>query len=352
MKAAQYENFEKMSLQDRSDIFSIVADNRGIQPAYAEKDYWICRVLDVLMRERPYMPKCYFKGGTSLSKGFQLISRFSEDIDIIYDRAHLGFGGDADPTDLTKTISKNARERAVRDLAEKAANYTRVGLCRKLRTKLPSCAITVEGERPEQVCAFVEYESVFEKDEYVSNRVKIEGGARGALMPHTHCKITPYIEEEYPGKFGLSIDRVTVIEPRRTFLEKLVAIHGFNHKRTSDAAAGIAMDANRFSRHFYDISMLAGSEHGRRAVADMALLDNVVAHSSHMFRGAAYRYDLAVPATIKLMPDAEVKLVLEKDYANMRGMMYGNPPSFDDIMQKVTSVELDLRKLAEGAAAA
>ena len=82
MKIEEYERFEKMSRLDRRDIFNSVAEKRGIRSAYVEKDYWVCRALGVLMRQQPYKPKCFFKGGTSLSKGFALINRFSEDIDI------------------------------------------------------------------------------------------------------------------------------------------------------------------------------------------------------------------------------------------------------------------------------
>jgi hypothetical protein len=346
MKTANYEAFEKMSADDRRDIFSIVADKRGVLPAYAEKDFWACRVLNVLMRERPYMPKCYFKGGTSLSKGFGLIDRFSEDIDVIFDRAHLGFARNADPTDLTKHMGSNARKAAIGKVVEKAAHYSRNGLCGKLRKYMPTCAISVEGERPEQVCVLVEYNSVFEPDPYVANRVKVEGGARGALMPSTLCTVTPYVQEQFPDKFDLKLERVTVIEPRRTFLEKLCAIHSFNHKRAADLAAGKPMDANRVSRHFYDVAQLADTEHGSEAMADAELLANVVAHSKCMFPGTASRYDLAVPKTIKLVPDANIRKMLEDDYAAMRGMMYGTPPTFQAIMAKVAFVEGEIRKLA------
>jgi hypothetical protein len=346
MKAEQYSLFEKMPSQDRVDIFSIVAAKRGISPAYVEKDFWVCRVLDVLMREPPFMPKCYFKGGTSLSKGFGLIERFSEDVDIIYSRAGLGYSGDDDPTDLKRQISNKERERQLEALVERAADYTRKGLCEKLQSKLPTCTITVEGLRPEAVTAHVTYPSVFPADGYVAHSVRVEGGARGALTPTIASKVTPYIQEAYPGRFDLQVDRVTMISPSRTFLEKIIAVHGFNNYRGVEAAQGKAIDANRFSRHFYDLSQLWRTAFSQKALADAELLAHVVEHSRMAFRGGKYRYDLAVPSTMKLTPDPSVQSALKTDYAAMRGMMYGNPPTFDDIMANVSLIENDLRRLA------
>jgi Nucleotidyl transferase AbiEii toxin, Type IV TA system len=341
MSTNDFERFEQETAKDRRELFEVVAQMRSIRPAYVEKDYWVCRVLSVMMREKPFRPKCYFKGGTSLSKGFDLIHRFSEDIDIVFSRDGLGFGGEDDPTDLTRQLSKKQRKKALDALTRASADHMRGPLKSKLEKSIQNCQVITEGDADNSTVVLVKYQSVFAKpDEYVAAAVKVEGGARGALTPIVGRAVSPYINGSADG-FDFQVPNISMISPKRTFLEKLVLIHSFNHK--SDDAP--ALDANRVSRHFYDIAMMYKGRHASDALSDGELLTHVAKHCELVFSSSKARYDLAIPATLRLMPTEAVAKVLENDYAAMSGMMFDNPPTYKFVMEKVQSIEMQVRMM-------
>ncbi|AGK58261.1 hypothetical protein HYPDE_32943 [Hyphomicrobium denitrificans 1NES1] len=346
MKSEEYARFEKMSRQNRRDIFEIVAEKRSIRAAYVEKDYWVCRVLDILMKERPYIPKCFFKGGTSLSKGFNLINRFSEDIDIVFSRIGLGIDVTNDPTDPNCVMSNTQRKKLIDEVKSKSAGHMRGKLVKKLTNALPKCTVSFDDG---DGSVLVGYETVCDTDDYAKPRIKVEGGARGALVPTIEQRVVPYVQDLLTGKqkFDLGIDKITMIRPERTLLEKLVAIHGFNSKCACEDKSKRPRDANRYSRHFYDVACIAPTGHGKKALSDPELFAHVVSHSALTFPSGAARYDLAKPDTIAIVPTKAVQKMLEADYQSMRGMMFGTPPSFSDITKQLAIIEASLRQLEE-----
>ncbi|MBY0562146.1 nucleotidyl transferase AbiEii/AbiGii toxin family protein [Hyphomicrobium sp.] len=346
MKAQEYSRFEKISRRDRRDIFEIVAEKRGLRSAYVEKDFWVCRVLDILMKEPPYQPKCYFKGGTSLSKGFGLIDRFSEDIDIVFSRAGLAISGDSDPTDPNRKMSATQRKKQLEEVKTKSTDHMRGKLLEKLTKALPNCTVTYEEA---EGAVLVAYETACDADDYAKPKIKIEGGARGALVPIVEQSVVPYVQDALTGKqkFDFRINNITMIKPERTMLEKLVAIHAFNSKCAHEDGSKRPMDANRYSRHFYDVARIAPTKHGKKAVKDAELFAHVVSHSAMTFPGGAARYDLAKPDTIAIVPTEAVKKMLEVDYQAMKGMMFGTPPPFSEIMKQLAVIEASLRQLEE-----
>lgn len=346
MKAEEYARFEKMSRRDRRDIFEIVAEARGIRSSYVEKDYWVRRVLDILMKEPPSRPKCFFKGGTSLSKGFDLIERFSEDIDIVFSRSGLGISGNSDPTDPNVAMSPTQRKKLLEEVKNKSVDHMRGKLITKLTSALPNTSISYDEK---EGAVSVAYEAICDVDDYAKPKIKIEGGARGALVPITEQSVSPYVQDVLKGKqkYDLQIDQITMIRPDRTFLEKLVAIHSFNCKCSSEDKSKRPKDANRYSRHFYDVARIAPTRFGKKALKDSELFAHVVSHSALTFPGATCRYDLAKPDTITIVPTKDVRRMLEADYRAMSGMMFGTAPSFDEIMKQLTIIENSLRDLDE-----
>ena len=349
MKIEEYEAFEKLSRRDRRDSFEVVAEKRGIRSAYVEKDYWVCRTLGVLMKQRPYQPKCFFKGGTSLSKGFDLISRFSEDIDIVFSRAGLDIKDADDPTDPAREMSKTRRKALLDEVKSKSAAHMSGALVEKLTASHPGCKVQYVDGPPEWFVS-VEYDAVCEKDAYARPTIKIEGGARGALVPTIERGIVPYVQDALETaklNLDLRINKMTMIRPERTMLEKLVAIHGFNSKCANVDPEKRPKDGNRHSRHFYDVAQIAQTTYGTKALNDPELFAGVVSHSALTFPGAGSRYDLAKPDTISIVPTAEVQKMLASDYAAMGGMMFGKAPSFDNIMKQLVIIEASMRELEQ-----
>ena len=236
MRTEEYERFQSQDADARRGVFATTAGRLGTTEFLVEKDFWVCRILDILMREPPWVPKRFFKGGTSLSKGFDYIERFSEDVDIVFNRHSLKcedghkFQGDFDPGNPDAPFASNNQRRARFDELQSACGRHMDGpLMGKLEGLLPECRV-VPSDIDAQTL-FVRYPSLFtevdldadegEDADYFLPRVKIEGGARSAQAPATLRPVAPYIQTELQGNFDLSIENVTMIAPGRTFLENL-----------------------------------------------------------------------------------------------------------------------------------
>ena len=183
--------------QDRRDVFEAAAGRLDTLASYVEKDFWVCLVLDTLYNKLPdEHPNLLFKGGTSLSKAFGLINRFSEDIDLVVYRDDLGFEGERDPTVASKLSSKK-RDGLFKKLKAACSSY----ICGDLQTTLtrlidrtvPGCHIGPDEDDVDGQTLFVKYPTLYPSDNiaYVAPRVKIEAGARSALTPTMSCTITP-----------------------------------------------------------------------------------------------------------------------------------------------------------------
>ena len=235
------------------------------------------------------------------------------------------------------------------EVKNKSTSHMSGPLVEKLSAALPGCTVEyVEG--PPEWFVSVAYDAACEKDDYARPTLKVEGGARGALVPTIERGVVPYVQDALEGKklkFDLRIDKMTMIRPERTMLEKLVAIHGFNSKCASEDASKRPKDANRYSRHYYDVAQISRTPHGQKALNDPDLFAAVVSHSALTFPGSGSRYDLAKPDTIAIVPTGEAQKILERDYASMSGMMFGKTPSFADIMKQLVIIEASMRELEE-----
>lgn len=192
-----FDTFLTFPEQERRDVFDAAAERLDTLATYIEKDFWVCRVLDALYHGLPdNHPRLLFKGGTSLSKAFSAIRRFSEDIDVVVFRDDLGFTDDRDPT--REGLGRKARERLTNELKEAASHYICTDLAACLSELFEQCKIVEDEEDDDRSTLLVQYPSLYqpESDAYVEPRVKVEGGARSALDPHAIQTVTPYIQEE------------------------------------------------------------------------------------------------------------------------------------------------------------
>ncbi len=353
MRTQEYETFQAQSEDTRRGVFTATSRRLGITEFLAEKDYWVCRVIDIIMKEPPWVPKKYFKGGTSLSKGFGYIQRFSEDVDIVFNRHSLScderrkFQGDDDPADPNACFpSRNMREARFDKLKDACANHMQGPLQQKLERLLPECEIAVSENDPQTL--FVQYPTLFgggpgeDENNYFQPSIKVEGGARSAQSPSVNRAIAPYIQEEVSGTLDLTINAVTMIAPVRTFLEKVSIIHGINCRfRDEDR---LPRDRDRVSRHAYDLARLAQCAAGRQAVCNRALLEDVRQHNQLAFRSAWRRHEQLVPGQILLRMAPEVANAMRQDYVRMQDMMFGERPDWDWVAEQIDQVHQSINR--------
>ncbi len=330
-----YARFDALKQQDRRDLFEAAAVRLGTTAQAIEKDFWVCRVIDAMFKGLPAQPKLFFKGGTSLSKGYGLIRRFSEDIDIVLSRSGLRVRGDDDP--FAPSLSATKRKEGFKKLIEKCGAHVTVKMRERLAALLPMCAVETDADDPDGASLQVKYPSILAADPYLRPFVKIECGARGALEPIQKRAIAPYVQDLLGMGMDLTTPSVTLIAARRTFWEKALILHGV-HCGFRDQGKR-PEDRNPISRHYYDVAMMAGQAEGVKAVRDMALLDDVREHKLLAFRRPWEKLEEARPGAIRLTPQPEIQHDLARDYDRMSGMLFGEAPTFEWVLAEIAKLE-------------
>jgi Nucleotidyl transferase AbiEii toxin, Type IV TA system len=335
---------------DRAALFGETGAGRGVANTIIEKDFWVCWTLKRLFGlPENAAASLVFKGGTSLSKAFGVIRRFSEDIDLSFDRADLGYIGDRDPE--KEGISRKKAGQLIDDLVEDVEKHIADRLLPALRaalvqelgeTRYDEWSLVID-EADAQTLNF-HYPVALPASEYqgmayITPRVKLELGARGDPWPAEKKVIRSYAAQDFPDFFEDPDTTVTVLSARRTFWEKATALHAEAH-RPADSAT-----PQYFSRHYYDLAMLLDSDEGKTAAADLELLATVAQHKATFFRSGWANYDAARPGTLRLMPsEARIK-DLRADYRAMAPMMFDDTPrSFDDILSTIEKFQENINK--------
>ena len=283
----------------------------------------------------PCADSLVFKGGTSLSKVWRLISRFSEDIDLAIDRAVFELEGD-----LTK--------KQVKRLRKASSLFVRDTLYQQLveavnRTPLKNlCQIEPEpdGEGdstyPEPRSIFIRYQSVFDDElDYIPPVVKVEAGARSLLEPYEETAITSIIEETLPAISTTIADvKVKTAMAEKTFLEKVFLLHelfSVNNK----------IEARRRSRHIYDLHMMMQQGVAEKAIPNDELWQTIHHHRSTLTSMQGVDYTPDIRDRIQLVPPMECRDDWKKDYEIMAGaMIYGERPEFEFLMESMSHLEL------------
>jgi hypothetical protein len=332
----------KVDNQERAIVFQETSARTGIQPGLVEKDFWVCWTLKQLFSIPNFESRLLFKGGTTLSKIFGVIQRFSEDIDMAVDYVSLGFTGDRDPL---APMSNTKRTKLLDEMLAVCREYIAGDFLSSLRSRmsgiLPSQADWDLYVDPEDghIVNF-RYPTAVEQISYVRPEVRLELGTHAEFIPNDHYTVRPYAAEEYPEAFDHPDCTVRAIKIERTFWEKLTILHQ-EHFRTSDRG-----EPSRFSRHYYDTYMMVQhSEDCRAALQSPELLHRVVEHKKRFYPRRWARYDLAAPATLQLMPSNDWLDYLRHDYETMQVMIFGDSPSFDEILDGLQALEGDIRRM-------
>lgn len=328
-------SFLHLDAQEQSQIYRALAPQMARSPVVLEKDVWVCWVLQALFTMPGRLPMA-FKGGTSLSKVFGAIARFSEDVDITLD--YRGLDGSFDPfaEGVSKTRLKKFSEDLKSFVREHAFDVVAPHIQKTLVAEFDSNAAAFRlelSENGEQMR--LHYPSVLEAPgDYMGNSVLIEFGGRNITQPNAEYNVEPDIA---PNVTGLAFPRstVSVLSPARTFWEKATLMHVECQRNEFRASA------ERLSRHWYDLAMLADCVHGQTAVEDRALLEDVVKHKKVFYNASYANYDACLVGRLRLIPEESVLTALRDDYWRMisAGMFIGEPPVFDSIIDRLRTLE-------------
>ncbi len=336
--------FAQSSPENRRDGFVQTAAARRLDPVIVEKDFWVCWTLKELFRLPEIGEHLIFKGGTSLSKVFKVIERFSEDIDVSIDRAFLGFGGENEPE---KGGSSNEKRRRVEALKEACQKRIATGLHPALEAAIKSKITATEAwslrnddEDADQQTLLFEYPSSFASvsSGYIRRAVKIEMGARADHWPCETKTVTPYVAEQFPQGFKERVCTVKVLSAERTFWEKATILHAEFHRPADKPIP------ERFSRHYCDFYELIRKDVAKSAVEKPELLARVAEHKSLFFRSASAKYSEAVRGTLRIAPPEHRLRPLRDDYGKMLQMFFGEPPNFDSIIAILTQWESEFNR--------
>jgi hypothetical protein len=346
-----FEDFLQASADDRRGAFLATGQRLGTAEQNVEKDFWVCWTLKTLFHDLPESgPRLLFKGGTSLSKCYGLISRFSEDIDVTVFRDDLGAAAGVETLEALSGKKRQARLDAIRaacqayitgplkdQLGEILADLiARAGL------NPASGRVEIDAEDPDGQTLLIWYPTVTAaRDGYIRPAVKIESGAKSALDPHRPTTIRPYVAEDVPA-LDLDITGITAVDPTRTFWDKVVILHGL--RRWYERRGVLRGDGLRVSRHYYDIHRLWHSDIGSAAIADLALGADCVRHARMFFDRPDFDLATAAPGSFALMPLDGMRDSLRGDYDAMAGMIFDTIPSFDDVMHSVDDLERHFNK--------
>ncbi len=324
------------SQNQRSQLFRETAARRSISPAIIEKDFWVCWVLKMMFLASDLRDHIVFKGGTSLSKVFGLIERFSEDIDLVLDWRLLGYGpGNLDPYE--DQPSNTQQDRFNRQFNEKTVKYIVDTLCPQLTELLGSCpSVKVSIDSNDGQLIHIAYPATF-PEEYLRPEIHLEIGPLASFAPSESHTIKPFAAQEFPNVFDSPDCPVVTITAERTFWEKATILHQQTYRTNAIPA--------RYARHYYDIYQLAKSPVRISALSDLKLLADVVAFKSRFYRCSWAQYDKAKPGSLRLVPDDARMKELRADYRKMEIMIFGEVPSFDEIIRALHKLEDEINNM-------
>ena len=327
----------KLSLKDRTELFQATAISMGMQPNVIEKDFWVCFMIDHLFNDCKYKRAFVFKGGTSLSKSYHVIERFSEDIDLILDWRKI-IDEEVNPWEERSKTKQDLFNKQINCEAAKFYKNELVPILNEeIKEKLGEgewISIDVEDE---MVLNFY-YPQIFET-EYLRSCVRLEIGPLAEWMPSHETIITSFAAEKYPTVFKQKNTSVLTIDVERTFWEKLTILHKIAH-----FPEGKPLPA-RYARHLYDVYNLGNSWVKESAFGRKELLEKDVAFKQKFYYAKGAHYETATLSSIELLPKESIKKELVDDYKAMRNMIYGDIPSFDEILVFLKKLQDEVHRL-------
>ena len=330
----------KASDTDREVLFGNAAERAGISnPAIVEKDFWVCFMLDYLFHKSPWPRSFIFKGGTSLSKAYHVIERFSEDIDLIMDWRLLGYEIREPWIERTKNQQDKFNKKAVANTSEFLTRIFAPQLARDMSGMIGKDAtVIMDPDDKEQCTVNFFYPHVFSTN-YLRQEIRLEIGPLAEWVPSHPVLITSIAAEQFPAVFHQSGTVVPTMDAERTFWEKVTILHKIV---SSYEQKGIPA---RYARHYYDLYQMSRSDVKKEAFHRKDFLTQDVKFKLKFYYVKNASYETAKIGTVKLVPCESAIRELELDYAHMKDMIYGDQPSFSEILDSLALLEAEINSL-------
>ena len=327
-------SFVRLPLPEQALYFRQASQKLNLSVEAVEKDFWVVWVLSRLFTSEKLAPKILFKGGTSLSKVFELIDRFSEDIDLILDWNEL----EGEPPMAER--SKTKQDRFNKDVSEISRRYIANDFLPEVVHHLDGiCTAAVEEQAPDVIA--IHYPSSFQSS-YLRPEIRLEIGPLAQWIPNARYGVRSYVAEAFPDLFPVPDCEVQVIKPERTFWEKATILHHEAHRPETSSVPV------RYSRHYYDLYLMSQDADVKgAALGDLDLLASVVAFKQKFYPRGWAQYELAKPGTLNLIPPERILKAMRQDYSAMGEMIFGRHPDSDEIVQGLRSLEDEINSLGK-----
>lgn len=337
MNAKAISSWQQLSTADKQAIFSEVAAQINLPTTAIEKDWWVVRTLELVFASS-IAPHTVFKGGTSLSKAWNLIDRFSEDIDLALDRRFLGFekkDNEMSGSQVSKLRKLSAKFIAEKYFPELAERFQNAGL--KVEIKLGE----IKTDDQDPLIIEIYYPSVTESMSYLKPRVLIEVGSRSLIEPFTNRSFTSMVGEKFRGReFADGNIVIPTVNPQRTFLEKVFLLHEEFQLPTEK------IKVDRKSRHLYDLEKMMDTEYGMAALGNTALYETIVQHRAKLTPLRGVDYTNHTPDKINPIPPDAVLLAWANDYKAMQESMIYNPSlPFSKLIERMHELKSRINNL-------
>lgn len=326
-------SFFDLPNEEQKALLSVAEDRLGLPDYIIEKDLWLCWILEQLFM----LPlKMAFKGGTSLSKVYKLINRFSEDVDITIDYRNVIGELDFEQTSRSqiKKVSKDLKKELKILTETKILPHLQKRIALAFSNNTIDIALSEDGE------SFRFYYPTVNKKSlgYLRDHVLVEFGIRNSSEPFEEHKVKPFLTEVIDNSVSLPNPVVKTLSPIRTFWEKATLIHVECYRKR------LIQSPERLSRHWYDLYMLYKSWIGEEALSQRNILEDVIQHKTAFFNASYAHYDRCLNGDFRLIPDVENINSLHKDYQEMiaSGMFHKEIPKFNDMIESLGSLERDL----------
>ena len=321
----------KLPSEEREILFQNTAAKMGMNAAIIEKDFWVCLTLDYLFHKCQWKKAFAFKGGTSLSKVYNLIDRFSEDIDLILDWRTVGYGY----SEPWKKRSNTQQQKFIVEFSNRVNAFLKDEFLPVFKTDIHDCvgrsvSVYIDDDDPGTVK--FGYPRAFEETS-ILQEIRLEIGALAAWTPTQLADIHPYAADYYPLIFRQTSTQVLTTTAERSFWEKATILHQEAHRPETSKIP------ERYSRHYYDLYCMAQKGVLEKALLQKDLLAQVAEFKQTFYPRKWAQYEYARIGSLKLVPAVHSMDRLRSDYTMMQSMIYGNYPDFDEMMHFIKELE-------------
>jgi len=330
-------DFLNFSTERQKEIIELTADKIQSFPQIIEKDLWVTAILQVIF-SLSFADKLVFKGGTSLSKVWNVIERFSEDIDLAVDRELFDLHGDL-------TINQ------IKKLRKQSSLFVKETFCSELRKAIEAVGIqrhcTIEPEPdgdgnktyPEPRKIFIRYKSLFDEMGYLPSEIVLEIGARSLIEPTNSHPIKSIISENFNIDTTILHSHIITAVPEKTFLEKAFLLHEIFTGKGD-------MTADRKSRHLYDLEKMMDQKFAVKAISNDELWNAIHHHREIFTRIGNVDYTPDIRQRICLIPPQSIIQDWKQDYGTMQQtMIYGDSPTFEKIIERMEELQTRFHSL-------